>query len=269
MPAFICVTCGIQYPDALTPPEACRICEDARQYIGLDGQRWTTLDALRLGHRSRFVQEETGLSSFSTEPKFGIGQRAFVVPAAGGSVLWDCVSLLDDQATEAIADAGSLLAIAISHPHYYATCVEWSRTFGGVPIFLHLADRQWVTRPDSAVRFWDGETQEIAPGLTLIRCGGHFEGGSVLHWASGCGGRGALLSGDILQVAPDRRWVSFMYSYPNFIPLNASTVRRIVAAVEPFSFETIYGAFPGMTVREDGKGAVARSVARYIRAIQD
>ena len=75
------------------------------------------------------------------------------------------------------------------------------------------------------------------------------------------------MSGDIIQVVPDRRWVSFMYSYPNYIPLAAPAVRRIVAAVEPFSFERVYGAFHPLEVVEEGKAAVQRSADRYLRAI--
>ena len=52
---------------------------------------------------------------------------------------------------------GGIKAIAISHPHYYSSMVEWSRAFGGVPIYLHAADRQWVMRPDHAIVFWEGE----------------------------------------------------------------------------------------------------------------
>ncbi len=44
--------------------------------------------------------------------------------------------------------------------------VEWSRAFGGVPIHLHEADRQWVMRADPAVQSW-GDTKPIAPGLAL------------------------------------------------------------------------------------------------------
>ncbi len=267
MPAYICCTCGIQYADTPAPPEDCRICLDERQYVGLDGQKWTTLEQLRVGHRNRFVQEEAGLCSFSTEPRFAIGQRAFVLETPGGNVLWDCVSLIDDPAIEAISDLGGLAAIAISHPHYYATCVEWSRTFGGVPVYLHAADREWVTRPDPAIRLWDGDMQGFGDGLTLIRCGGHFPGGTVLHWAAGAEGRGALLAGDIIQVVPDRRWVSFMYSYPNYIPLNGRAVEGIVAAVDPYGFDRVYGAFPALTVVADGKGAVLRSADRFRRAI--
>jgi hypothetical protein len=92
---------------------------------------------------------------------------------------------------------------------------------------------------------------------------------TVLHWAEGAGSKGTVLSGDILQVVEDRRWVSFMYSYPNLIPLPASTIRRIVSAVEPFKFDRIYGAWWGKVVETDAKAAVHRSADRYIRALED
>src|SRR5262249_8435640 len=107
----------------------------------------------------------------------------------------------------------------------------------------------------------------LAEGLTLVRCGGHFDGGTVLHWAGGAGGRGALLTGDIIQVVPDRKHVSFMYSYPNYIPLPASVIERIVKAVEPFEYDPVYGAFWDTVIEADGKAAVRRSGERYLRAI--
>jgi hypothetical protein len=136
-----------------------------------------------------------------------------------------------------------------------------------VPIYLHAADRQWVMRPDKALVFWEEETRELAEGLTLVRCGGHFEGGTVLHWAGGADGKGALLTGDILQVAADRQHVSFMYSYPNYLPLAAPAVERIVRAVEPFAYDRVYGAFWDLVIERDGKAAVRRSAQRYLRAI--
>ncbi len=54
----------------------------------------------------------------------------------------------------------------------------------------------------------------------------------MLHWADGADGRGVLMTGDSIMVVPDTRWVSFMYSYPNLIPLNAKAVERIVKAVK-------------------------------------
>ncbi len=89
----------------------------------------------------------------------------------------------------------------------------------------------------------------------------------MLHWAAGLDGRGVLLSGDIVQVVADRRWVSFMYSYPNLVPLPGPTVTRMAEALEPFPFERIYGAWYGRVV-EDGKHAVRRSADRYVAALE-
>jgi hypothetical protein len=92
-----------------------------------------------------------------------------------------------------------------------------------------------------------------------IRLTRHFDGGTVLHGAGGAGGRGALLAGDIIQVVPDRKHVSLMDSYPNYIPLPASAVERVVNAVGPFEYDRVYGAFWDMVIDRDGKAAVKRS----------
>jgi glyoxylase-like metal-dependent hydrolase (beta-lactamase superfamily II) len=267
MPNYICVTCGTQFPLGDQPPAGCPICLDERQYIGWKGQQWTTLEQLRADHHSLIKEEEAGLTAIGTEPSFAIGQRAQLVQTPGGNLLWECLSLIDDAAIDAIRARGGLQAIAISHPHYYSSMIEWSQAFGGVPIYLHAADRQWVMRPDPAVVFWEGETCPLFGGLTLIRCGGHFEGAQVLHWPAGAEGRGALLAGDILYVASDRRYVSFMYSYPNLIPLNARAVRRIAQAIEPFAYDRVYSAWFDRTLASDARAAVGRSVERYLKAI--
>jgi glyoxylase-like metal-dependent hydrolase (beta-lactamase superfamily II) len=267
MPNFICTTCGTQYADSEQPPAACAVCQDERQYVKATGQQWTTLDRLRLTNRNSLRFEEPGLIGVGVEPHFAIGQRALFLRTPKANVLWDCLSLLDGAVVEAVQALGGLSAVAISHPHYYSAMVEWSRAFGGVPIYLHAADRRWVMRPDPAAVFWDGETRALAEGLTLVRCGGHFDGGTVLHWAGGAGGRGALLAGDIIQVVPDRMHVSFMYSYPNYIPLPAAAVERVVRAVEPFAYDRVYGAFWDMVIDRDGRAVVRRSAERYLKAI--
>ncbi|MCQ5304646.1 hypothetical protein NE559_22075, partial [Bacillus licheniformis] len=69
-------------------------------------------------------------------------------------------------------------------------------------------------------------------GLTLHWLGGHFKGGAVCHCAYGNAGKGILLSGDIIQVVLDRRWVSFMYSYPNLIRLPAGKVQQMADQIK-------------------------------------
>ncbi len=260
----ICVTCGTQSPEREAPPVHCPICEDDRQYIGPDGQQWTALAALRVDHHNAFTELAPGVTGIRTAPEFAIAQHAQLIQTPAGNVLWDCVSLVDDATVGEVERRGGLAAIAISHPHFYSSMVDWSRAFGGVPILLHASNRPWVMRPDGAIQFWESETHEVLPGVTLIRCGGHFPGSSVLHWAAGAEGHGALFTGDTIMVVPDRRYVSFMYSFPNLIPLDEATVRAIVAAVEPYAFARIYGSWPGRIVQQDGKQAVRVSAERYI-----
>lgn len=265
---FICTTCGTQYADCRTAPSGCVICEEERQYVKPSGQHWTTLDRLRKTHRNAICFQEPNLIGIGVEPQFGIGQRALLIRSPHGNVLWDCVSLLDKALIEMIQALGGIAAIAVSHPHYYTTMVEWNRAFDA-PIHLHSDDRKWIMRPDDSIVYWQGDTHELAPGLTLVYCGGHFAGGAVLHWAGGCEGRGALLSGDIIQVVADRQHVSFMYSYPNFIPLGAAAVRRIVQAVAPFAYDRIYGAFWDLVIEQDGPNVVRRSAERHLKFIAD
>jgi hypothetical protein len=242
------------------------VCEDGRQYVGWAGQRWTTLGDLRAGHANRVEDGESGLTGIGTEPPFAIGQRALLVRTAEGNLLWDCVTLLDDSTVEAVRERGGLRAIAISHPHYYSSMVEWSRAFDA-PVHLHEADRRWVMRPDPAVRFWSGDSLPLFGGLTLHRLGGHFPGATVCLWPDGAGGAGALLAGDVLQVVQDRRYVSFMYSYPNLVPLPAHVVERIARRVAGLRFDRLYGAWWERVVERDAHAAVSRSAARYLAAL--
>ncbi len=260
----ICVACGTEYPAGLPPP-ACPICEDERQFVPPGGQCWTTLAELARGHRVDWTDLGPGLHQLVMEPHFAIGERALLIERPEGNVLWDCIALLDPATVARIRELGGLAAIAISHPHYYTTHRAWAEAFDA-PVWLHADDARWVQRPHARLRRWQGETMALGTGLTLIRAGGHFQGGTVLHDANGTGGAGTLFSGDILQVTPDRM-VSVMRSYPNLIPLDAAKVRRVAAAVEPFAFDTIHGGFSGRTIRTGGKAVVARSVARYLRAI--
>jgi len=233
----------------------------------LGGAAWITLEGLRQRHRIALRLEGSGLEGIGIEPAFAIGQRALLVRAESGNILWDCIPLIDEAIVEAVRALGGIAAIAICHPHYYAAMVEWCHAFDRAPIYLHAADRPWVMRPDPAIRFWEGERHQLGPGLTLIQCGGHFPGGTVLHWTGRAGGWGALLTGDVLQVADDRRHVSFMYSYPNYIPLDAAAVRRILAAVDPFAYDELYGAWWDRRIASDARVAVRRSGERYLKAI--
>lgn len=257
----ICVTCGTSFPDRPAPPPRCPICDEERQYVPASGQSWTTPDALAASHANAWRQVEPGLFEIETQPRFGIGQRAFLLRTPRGNVLWDCVALLDPATVELLRALGGLAGIAISHPHYYTTMPDWAAAFDA-PVYLHARDRDWVMRPDDRLVFWEEDERTILPGLDLLRLGGHFPGGTVLHWQDAAEGRGALLAGDIVQPGADRKSVSFLWSYPNWLPLSGATVARIAARLEGRAFARLYGAF-GLHIAEDASAVVSRSATRY------
>jgi glyoxylase-like metal-dependent hydrolase (beta-lactamase superfamily II) len=267
MPIHICSTCGTSYPDTHQPPSACPICKDERQFVPSGGQAWTTPLRLAAGHANAWRSLEKDLFEIHTQPGFAIGQRALLLRTPHGNLLWDCIALLDEATESLVGALGGLKAIAISHPHYYTCMQDWARAFD-CPVYLHTADAEWVMRGDAAIQHWRGQTLEIAPGVRLLRLGGHFPGGTVLHWADGADRRGALLSGDIVQVAADLNRVSFLWSYPNMMPLASASVRRIADTLKPWPFERVYGAFPGRQVMADGAAAVQRSADRYIELLE-
>ena len=269
MENYICVTCGTQYAVSMQPPDACLICEDERQYIGYGGQRWTTLAELQKHHHNVYKQEEPGLVGIASEPRFAIGQRALLLQTPDGNVLWDCITVIDDVTVAYIQSLGGISKIAISHPHYYSSMIEWSKAFDNAPIYIHESEREWVMRPADAVHFWQGETMSLGTGLTLIRCGGHFDGSQVLHWENAADDHGVLLVGDTMVVAGDRRYVTFMYSYPNYIPLSLSKIRNILSALDPFEYDRLYSFRFDLDVKANAKAGVEFSAKRYIQAITD
>ena len=125
MEKWICRTCGTQFPPGETPPGGCPICLDPRQYVGYNGQQWTTQEQMQAeGFHNIFKEHEPGLIGIGTEPKFAIGQRALLVKTSQGNILWDCITLLDETTANEIERLGGIQAISISHPHYYTSMVD-------------------------------------------------------------------------------------------------------------------------------------------------
>jgi glyoxylase-like metal-dependent hydrolase (beta-lactamase superfamily II) len=260
----LCKACGTSYQTTGSHPAHCAICEDERQYVPAAGQEWVTFDSLQASHTNKWQQHEPDLLSLQTVPGFAINQRAFIVKTPEGNILWDCIANLDDATKTLVAALGGLKAIAISHPHYYTTMQEWAAEFNA-PIYLHANDRQWIMRDSPWISLWEGDTLRLSADVSLLRLGGHFAGGSVLHWAKE---EGVLLTGDILQVTPGADAVSFMWSYPNMLPLSAATVGEMMHRLNGVRFTRLYGAFAGKEITQNADAAVRRSAEKYIACLE-
>ncbi|WP_160712255.1 MBL fold metallo-hydrolase [Chitinophaga solisilvae] len=264
MKHFICTTCGVQYDATAEAPAHCPICEDDRQYVNPAGQSWTTLDQVTRRHKNIIELVAPDIYAIYTTPDFGIGQRAHLLITPEGNILWDCITNLDASTISIINKLGGIRAIALSHPHYFSTIVEWSHAFGNVPVYVHKLDEKWLGRHDAVIKLWEGRELSLWGGMKLVLCGGHFPGANVLYTPAN---KGALLVGDVIQVSTDRKTVSFMYSYPNNVPLNAAEIRTIHEAVQPLDYTAMYGAF-GKYILSGARDAMDFSVKRYLQHIR-
>jgi hypothetical protein len=141
-----------------------------------------------------------------------------------------------------ISGRGGIHTIAISHPHYYTAMVEWAERWDA-RVLLHEADREWIMRPSRRLELWARDRLELSAALTPDQARRPLSGWDGVLVARWRGGRGALLSGDIVQVVDDRDGVSFMWSYPKLIPLPPREVARMREVIAGLSFDRVYGAF--------------------------
>jgi hypothetical protein len=264
--AWICQTCGVQVAPAKVPPAHCAICQDARQYVGWAGQHWLDPRSLAATHHIAF-REEHGVTTLHQVPGVAINQRAFLIPTGQGNVMWECLSVCTDAAIATLRVHGGVAAIAISHPHFYSAMVDWSDALGGVPIYVHAEDAAWIARPSKHIERWRGARLDLAADVALVHLGGHFAGSAGLWWRTGPRAGGSLFPGDALQVTMDRRSTTFMYSYPNAIPLGPSAVGLLRARVAPLAFEDVFGYNAGREIIGDAKRRVEASFDRYLAAI--
>ncbi len=188
------------------------ICEDDRRYVGWNGQRWTTPEALASQHTLRTGEDE-GLFAISMGGWFRHpAADAVALPTPAGNLLWECVSLVTTEAVLRLRERGGVDRIVISHPHFYSSMARWSEALGDVPIMLHAA---WTRRGCSYRSLRSGV---LAWGCAAagLRCRARAHRRAFSLAARLCTGRGgvrgqgALFVGDSPRVSTNRRGVSFM-----------------------------------------------------------
>ncbi|KAI1053763.1 hypothetical protein LB507_007438 [Fusarium sp. FIESC RH6] len=270
---LVCDACGTHFPT--TSLKTCFICDDPRQFVPPTGQSFSTLASLKKKHRNEFTPCATDpdITFITSTPKLGIGQRAILIKTPKGNILWDCITLLDDETVKKIEDMGGLRAIVISHPHFYSAHVQWGRAFG-CPVYLASEDMIWTTFSSSEqVPLTDTTTPILDTGATAIKLGGHFPGSMVLHYnnrlfiadtlmttASGVGDWSVDASGAERTRPEGLNSYSFLWSIPNFIPLGVEEMVRMWKILKEWEFERTFGGFMGMDVRDNAKERVWESM---------
>jgi len=257
----VCATCGTQFPKK-DKDEICKICSEERQYIPLDGQKWTTHSQVASAHKNKIIKIKENLYEIVISPKFSIGQRAFLVVSEGGNILWDCISLLDGETIKFINERGGLKAIAISHPHYYSNMNTWAETFD-CPIYIHKNDEPHIHFKTDRVHLWDGDDKKLWDSLKLVNIGGHFDGSTVMLIPN-FSRMGIMLTGDTVYLSLSKKHYSVMYSYPNNIPLPIKEIVRIKNRFTNLEFDEIYGFYSYQNIDKNARKLLFESLNRYI-----
>jgi hypothetical protein len=226
------------------------------------------------------------MTSIFTQPKVGIGQRSIVIKTPAGNIMWDCVTLLDEETVATITAAGGLVGIVISHPHYYSTHTEWARAFN-CPVYLASEDKQWTVQSSPHQTFLDSVetvipgTDGAETGALAIKLGGHFPGSLVLLFD------GRLMIADTLMTTPSGvgSWktnavgeprmrptgmttFAFMWSIPNMIPLSADEIARMWSILKNYEFRSTHGAFIGVDIEDDNlKTRVLQSMKIQVKSM--
>lgn len=268
MTKYTCKACGVQQSSTHSVPKSCPICEDDRQNVPATGQQWLILPEHHNKHDAQWTKIEANIHALPTSFDCGIGQDAYFLQTKNGNYLWDCVPLISDEWIDKIQALGGLKAIIISHPHFYSNAACWSANLGNIPIYIHHADKHWVQDMSDNIQFWQGTELRLEDDLTIINCGGHFDGSCVLHWSGATDGKGVLFGADTIcpVASADTKNVTFQHSFPNHIPLPTRKVAPIADIIRPYAYDRLYGAFK-MHVTKNADTIVQHCINRYIKAL--
>ncbi|XWX02409.1 hypothetical protein V2A60_010446 [Cordyceps javanica] len=280
---LVCTACGTQFPTTdRTVVTTCRICDDPRQFVPESGQSFTTVATLKDSESPRYKNiftpytADPRITYIRTEPSFGIGQRSTLIKTPAGNIMWDCITFLDDETIQRIQKDGGLKAIVISHPHFYSAHVVWARAFS-CPVYIASDDAKWATMSSSHRQLLtDVETTILDTSAKAVKVGGHFPGSMVLLYdqhifvadtfmltLAGVGD----YEGDALGVQRQGRpeglnTFTFMWSYPNMIPLGPDELERMWAVIRLYSFAAAHGSFIGRDLED------VRVKARLLESMQ-
>jgi len=260
-PDNICTACGTQFPADGEVPALCPVCADDRQYINPNGQSWTNSEELAAGHAVKIMQLHQKLYTLKITPDFAIGQRAFLVISENGNILWDCIPLLNNDTTNFIKSAGGIKAIVFSHPHYYSNMNQWAEKFN-CPIYIHSADEEWISYKSANTHLWYGEKLELWDNISAIHIGGHFPGSCVLRLP--LSPEGTILGGDTFYIAPSKKHIAVMHSYPNQILLTKEEFATVYERSKNLKFDTMYCAFERQNLTGNAKAVFDISMQRYL-----
>ncbi|MFD1832515.1 MBL fold metallo-hydrolase [Streptomyces desertarenae] len=236
---YACAHCG-HWQRWFGAPPACPVCSDVRNALPEDG--WNLMEEKAVGALlvADWYHPAPGVTGFRAVPSFGLGSTGWLIDAEGGNVAWEGAPYYPPDALAEIERLGGVARLGSSHVHGYGALWQLQQHFAPPVVAVGTRDLEWTKA--FRVTWPVDETLELAPGLTVYRTGGHFDGHCVLHDAR----RGILFCGDALKVDLDGtvpRALSCHKAYHARVPLSHDEVRRYRSVIGELEFEAVATPF--------------------------
>ncbi|MGH9272653.1 MAG: MBL fold metallo-hydrolase [Ilumatobacteraceae bacterium] len=256
---YTCANCGFWQRWFEVPP-SCPVCTDVRNNLPEDGWDFVRPAGMLERVRCSWHDHGDGLVEFRTSPRFGLDSVGWLLQRPDGNIAFEAAGWYDEAALAEIERLGGIAVAAASHPHAYGALWLLQNRFGA-DVAITRADHGW-TKAFRVTRPYD-DTHELAPGLTLHRTGGHFDGHAVLFDE----GRRTLFSGDAVKfdARSDGRAfaVSCHKAWHQATPLTHGELRRYRDVLAPLEFDTVCSPFAL------ARGATTSAVVALLDAQQD
>ena len=249
LPAYACTNCGHWQRWPAPGPLTCPVCADVRNALPEHGFEFLTskeVDELVVSDWG--PSAVPGITGFGCTPRFGLDSRGWVVETDAGLVGFEAAPWYDAGALAELrrmaGGLGGLDVLASSHVHGYGALWQLQQELEPATVAIGVRDLTWTKA--FRVTWPVDETLELAPGLTMHRTGGHFDGHSVLHDSR----RGVLFCGDALKVdlAEDGTPVALSAhkAFHAQIPLSHAELREYREVVCRLDFGAVYTPFEGV-----------------------
>ena len=234
---FVCDNCGF-WQKCFQAPSTCAVCQDFRHTPPPRAFRFLSPQEAAREIASTWSQVQDGVWEIRAEPAFGIGTVAYLIEHPAGNILWDGAAFYSPEALDFIESRGGLKWLAASHPHAYGAAGQLQDRFEPT-VAVAVADLRWTNAFNVSWPF--DERLELAPGLEILRTGGHFDGHSILFWRE----QKALFAGDMLKFHFDQAptGISCHKAFNRRVPVSHAEARRYREVVRELDFETVFTSF--------------------------
>ena len=238
MTHYLCTNCGF-WQQFFETPNGCPVCLDFRHTPPDDGWEFLPSAVAASRYQTQWATDELGITTFTNEPKLGIGPSGYLIPRRDGNIFFESCGFYDEAALDWIEEQGGIMHLSFSHPHAFGGAWQLQERFEP-QVAVQVRDLDWSQTLNVDTPF--DERLSLDEGAALIHSGGHFDGHSVLYLSD----RKVLFAGDMLKFHFDGAQfvgISTHKAFNRRVPMSHAEVRRYREVISPLDFEHIYTTF--------------------------